>query len=1035
MKRGSIESAMYYHKIVLLLVGILVAVGIYGLWQMPKQEFPTFTVRQGLVVALYPGATSEEVEQQVAKPLEEYLFSFKEVRRDKTFSTSQDGLVIVNVELNDDVQDKDAFWSKCKHGLSAFKRQLPSGVVALEANDDFGDTSALLITFESEDKTYRELQTYMEQLEERLRQLPAVSGLRRYGWQHEQICVYLDQDKMAQYGIGSYTLIQNLFMQGFTTASGSVDNDRFVAPIHIRNDYNWERDVAEQIVYSDPSGNVIRLRDIARVEKRYPNPDSYILNNGKKCILLSMEMREGNNIVELGHRLDEILADFQQTLPDDVSIYRITDQSQVVGDSVATFLRELLIAVLSVILVVILLMPLRVAYVAASSIPITIFISLALFYLFEIELNTVTLAALIVTLGMVVDDSIVIIDNYMEKLDEGMSRWHAAIASPREFFLSVLSATMAISITFFPFLFTTHGMLYEFLKSFPWAITIILGISLSVALLVIPFLQYTIIRRGMKADVADGKRHRHFSLLDKMQGGYEWLLKRCFAHPARTLSAGVVAIAVGVGLFLVMPQRMMPIAERNQFAVEFFLPKGTAAERTAQVADSLAILLRQDPRVLSVTTFVGSGSPRFHTTYAPQIGGKNFAQFIVNTKGNRETEEVLDAYADRYADYFPDAYVRFKQMDYSDARFPFEIRLSGDSIPALKEVADTVMACMRTIDGLQLIRTDYGEQLPGVSVRLDEAEVNRLGLNKALVSMALAVHFGEGVPMTTVWDGDYPMQVLLKSERAGEARFSQIPDEYIPAMNGLVSVPLRQIATVVPDYTEGEIVRRNGVRTLSVLAEAERGRNIVDLTRRIQEKLPELRLPEGVQVSVGGMEERDNELMPQIFSGLALAFCIIFFILLFHFKQIKLALLVLGSVTLCTFGAAVGLTLRGMDLSVTGILGVVSLMGILVRNGIIMFDYAEELRRDEQMPVKEAAYHAGVRRLRPIFLTSAAASMGVVMMMLEGGSLWMPLGTVIFFGTLISMVLIATMLPVAYWLIFRGEDNRPMVNKTEVEQQ
>lgn len=1017
--RGSIESAMYYHKIVLLIVGILVLIGMWGLWRMPKQEFPSFTVRQGVVVGVYPGATSSEVEEQLAKPLERFIFGYEEVNRDKTFSTSQDGMAIVQVELNDNVRDKDAFWSKFKHGLDNFKAQLPTGVLALIANDDFGDTSALLITLESEDKTYRELATYLDQLEDRLRRVPAVSALRRYGTQQEQISVYLDQNRMAQYGIGSYTLLQTLFMQGLTTTGGSLDDGRDVLPIHVAADYRWERDIAEQIVYSDPQGHIVRLKDIARVEREYPKPDSYITNNGKRCVLLSMEMRAGNNIVELGEQLDGILDEFKRTLPDDVAIYRITDQSQVVGDSVHTFLRELLIAVLSVILVVILLMPLRVAYVAASAIPITIFISLALFYIFNIELNTVTLAALIVTLGMVVDDSIVIIDNYMDKLDQGMSRWHAAIASPREFFMSVLSATLAISITFFPFLFTTHGMINDFLLSFPWAITIILGTSLSVALLLIPFLQFSFIHRGMK--LAPGQT-RKFSALDWMQSHYERLLTGCFNRPALTILAGVAAVAVGAWLFLRMPQRMMPIAERNQFAVEIFLPKGASTDRTEAVADSLSNILRQDGRVLSVTTFIGSGSPRFHTTYAPQIGGKNFAQFIVNTKGNRETEEVLDDYTERYSDYFPDAYVRFKQMDYSDARSPIEIRLIGDDIPALKQAADSVKACMRRVAGVRLIRDNFEEVQPGVRVRLDEAECNRLGVNRTLVQAALAVHFGEGVPMTTLWEGDYPVRVMLKSDRGGEPGVEEIPDEYIPALNGLVSVPLRQIARVEPDWTEGQIVRRNGVRALSVLAEVARGENVINVTDQVKRQLPALDLPDGVRVEIGGMEERDNEFLPQVFSGLALAVCVIFFILLYHFKRINLALLVLGSITLCVFGSAIGLWARGLDFSITGILGIVSLMGILVRNGIIMFDYAEELRRDEHMSVRDAAYHAGVRRLRPIFLTSAAASMGVVMMMLEGGSLWMPLGTVVFFGTLISMVLIATILPVAYWLIFRKAD-------------
>lgn len=1015
---GIIAGAMRYHKIVLLIVGILVLVGMYGLYEMPKQEFPTFTIRQGAVVAVYPGATSSEVEERVAKPLENFIFSYKEVDKEKTCSQSRDGMAIVLVELKDDIADKDAFWSKFKHGLAAFKAELPSGVVALQAKDDIGDTSSMLVALESGQKTYRELEKYLEGLEDKLRRINAVSSLRRFGLQEEQITVYLDQNKMAEYGIGSFSLLSNLFAQGFTTVSGSIDNSRLVAPIHVADTYGGEYEVGRQIVYSDQKGRVIRLKDVARIVREYPKPDSYIKNNGEKCVLMSIEMRDGNNIVEMGKAVNETLDEYKHELPGDVHIFSITDQSKVVNDSVNKFLRELLIAVISVIVVVLLLMPVRVACVSAVSIPITIFCALALFYLFGIELNTVTLAALLVTLGMVVDDSIVIIDNYMEKLGQGMTRWQAAIAAPKEFFMSVLSATLAISVTFFPFLFTMHGMQRDFILSFPWAISIILGISLLVALFLTPWLQYSFIRSGLKPQ---GEKKRK-TPLDLLQTGYGWMLSKCFAHPYMTLSVIGMSVLVGAALFLRLPQRLMPIAERDQFAVEFYFPQGTAIERTAAVADSMERILRKDARVVSVTSFLGQGSPRFHATYAPQQGGSNFAQFIVNTKGNRETEELLDEYSDKYADSFPNARVRFKQMDYSDAAYPIEIRLAGNNVQALLQAADSVKKRMDANPGLGLVRTNYEEPLPGVCVRLKEDECARLGINRALLSANLAVHFGKGIPLTTLWENDYPVNVMLKSDRNGDADFSDLPDEYIPVMGGSVSVPLRQLANIGPDWNFGTIVRRNGVRTLSVVAEPKRGCNANRLTQEIVSSLKDAQMPEGVTLSVGGMAEKDAETLPMVFSGLFASALVIFFILLYHFKRISMAVLNISSVTLCIFGAAVGMETMGFEVSLTSVLGLVSLMGILVRNGIIMLDYAEELRLKEGMDVKDAAFHAGLRRMRPIFLTSAAAAVGVLPMVMERSALWAPMGTVIFFGTLISMVLISTMLPVAYWLVYRKQE-------------
>ena len=1026
IKRSFIESAMCYHNIVMLLMGMLVFLGVLGLAIMPKQEMPQFTIRQGAVVAVYPGATSEEVEERVAKPLENFIFGYKEVNKKKTYTQSKDGILIVFLELNDNVDDKDAFWSKFKHGLQAFKAQLPSGVLALQAVDDIADTSALLITIESKQKTYRELNTYIDNLKDRLRRIDAISNLRTYGLQNEQISIYLDQNKLSKYGIGPFSILNRLAMQGITTMSGSIDVGNITLPIHVADSYNNERDVAEQIIYSDTKGNIVRLKDIARIVREYPKQKKYIESNGNKCVLLSIEMRPGNDIVKMGQDVHQVMHDFEKTLPEDVHINTITDQSKVVSDSVVNFLRELLISVISVIVVVILLMPRRVAEVSALSIPITIFSAVGVFYLFGMELNTVTLAALIVTLGMVVDDSVVIIDNYMEKLGHGMSRWHAAIAAPREFFMSVLSATLSISLTFFPFLITMHGDMGDFVKSFPWAMFIILSISLTVSLLLTPYLQYMVIHKGISTEPKPDAKKKP---LDYLQAGYTWLLTHCFNHPRTTLGVGVTLIAIGGVVFVNLPQRMMPVAERNQFAVEFYLPNGTTAEQTANIADSMAHILQRDSLVTSVTNFIGQGSPRFHSTYAPQIGGPNFAQFIVNTASNDATEELLNKYADKYSNYFPGCFTRFKQMDYNSATYPIEIRVSGDSISDLKAIARKVENCMHEVEGINLVRTNFEQPLPGIRITPDATEANRLGVNKTLLSADLAVHFGDGLPMSTLWEGDYPVQLTLKSERndgmdslSATTGFSELDNEYIPIMGGASSVPLRQLAKITPDWHDGSIVRRNGVRTISIVGEPLRGYNAEKLTTALKEKVDSVMskasTKSDVTWEVGGMAEKDAETLPMVLKGVMIAVLIIFFILLFHFKRISLALVNLSSMSLCIFGAAIGLYLTGFEVSLTCILGVVSLMGILVRNGIIMLDYAEELRRDKGLSVRDAAFHAGERRMRPIFLTSAAASVGVLPMMIENNTLWSPMGAVIFFGTLISMVLIATILPVLYWIVF-----------------
>lgn len=311
-----------------------------------------------------------------------------------------------------------------------------------------------------------------------------------------------------------------------------------------------------------------------------------------------------------------------------------------------------------------------------------------------------------------------------------------------------------------------------------------------------------------------------------------------------------------------------------------------------------------------------------------------------------------------------------------------------------------------------------------MAVNLKEDEATRLGVTNLGLESTLAMRYGDGLAIANVWEGDYRIPVVLKSTKADRAFSADVEDELIPVAGGLENVPLRQVADVEPAWEEGQIVRRNGIYTVSVQAELERGMNAMQMTARVQEVMKDMQLSDGVTLSYGGEQEKTDEDMPQLMSGLMLASVIIFFILLAHFRKISIALLIFGSLTLCLFGTAFGILIQGVDFSITSILGVVSLMGIIVRNGIIMIDYAEELRAAEHLSASDAIYHSARRRMRPIFLTSAAASMSVIPMILGRSSLWMPMGTVICYGTLITMVFLLTVLPCMYLLIFRGTSER-----------
>ncbi len=1008
-----------YANVVVLMVCILVIFGVYALQTMNKNEFPNFTIREGVVVAVYPGATSLEIEQQVMKPLENFVFSFKEVDKVKTTSNATNGMVMIYVELDDKITDTDSFWNTFSRELAAVKQQLPPGVLATEVISNFGDTSALLITLESEDKTYRELGDYVDALQDRLRTVESVGTMNVYGKQNEQISITVDPQRLSHYGLSEKTLAATLFAKGFQTTGGEIKTDAYTLPIYIENPLNSVADIAEQIVLSTPAGEQVRLKDIADVKREYPEPTSFITNNGRKCILLSVEMKKGNNIVEMGRLVEKQLEDFKSEVPEDVTIFRITNQPEVVNSSVLDFLRELLIAIIAVIVVIVLLLPIRVALIAAATIPITIFISLGLFYAFGIELNTVTFACLIVSLGMIVDNSVVIIDDYVELIGEGMDRKEATIRSASEFLKSIFSATLAISITFFPFLLTMTGMFRDFLTDFPWAITIILMGSLLIAELLVPFLQYRFIKPVKVADLDGDTSHgkKHFSLLLAMQSGYNKFIGLCFRHPWAVLLFAVILTVGGGALLISRPMQLMPIAERNQFAVEIYLPTGTPLDKTNIVADSLANILRKDERVVSVANFHGCSSPRFQTTYAPQVGGPNFAQFIVNTSSNEATVDILNEYTAKYRDYFPEAKIRFKQLSYSNAAYPIEVRIKGHDYSMLHAVADSVMEIMHSIPEINLVSSSLNAPLVAAEVAPDFTTMSRLGLSDMMLEANLAMRYtSSGIPVATLWDGTYATPVVFKTPTSERSDVNDLRNEVLPVM-GFSSAPLRQLADVKPTWNYGQLSHRNGIPCVTISSEVERGTFALSVTSQLQKQLDRLKLPEGIDIEYGGDYSQSEEMWPPIISALLMAVVIIFFILLAHYKNVSTAALLLLCIVFCIPGAGIGLAIQGEVLSLTCTLGFISLMGILVRNVIIMIDYSEELQRSEGMTVKEAISHSAERRMRPIFLTSAAASMGVLPMVLTGTPLWRPMGTVIFWGTIITFFFIVTVIPVLYWKV------------------
>ncbi|MGM9809593.1 MAG: efflux RND transporter permease subunit, partial [Paludibacteraceae bacterium] len=1117
--RNHIEGAMRNHGLVFFLFMCLTLFGVWALTKMNKDEFPFFTIRQGVVVAVYPGATAQEVEAQVTKPLEDYINAFEEVDKAHTYSVTEDGMVYVYVSLRMFVKSNNEAWSRIRANLDLFRKtSLPKGVLAVMVVDDFGNTSSMLLAVESPERTPRELEQFARSLSDRLRTIPEMGKIKILGQRQEEIAVTIDPARLSAYGVNQNLLNAQLLLQGMRTMTGSEDGAQYQVVIP----YGSEHEIAEQIIWSDPAtGATLRLKDVATVERRYATSSKYVdfyegkalcpgtpqfiptsreqvgaqrrcglqaapgdkeeqrgmvrpgdrtsmkaapnsvepALNHTNCLIISMEMTPGNNIVEFGEKVEAQLQTARAELPPDLQFHRITDQPKVVDASVSSFLRDIIISIVVVILVMLMLFPLRTALVASTGVPVCIAIALGLMYLMGIELNTVTLAALIFVLGMIVDDSVIVIDGYTNLLEKGHSRWYSAAVSTKQLFVPMALATCSISGMFFPMTKIITGPLGEFIQLFPFAVMFALVASIFYATWVTPYMATRFVRRTRPEEKNWFERGQN-KFFGWLQRGYERLLRRCFERPWMVYLLLIGSLGLGIFLLTRLNIQLLPKAERECFAVEIHLREGSSVEETAVVADSLARILQQDPRVKSVTSFVGQASPRFHAVYAPNMAKPSYAQFIVNTVSCDATLEVIREYTPRYENHFPNAYVRFKQVDYQAAKNPVEVRFKGGDLEQMAVLADSLKAFMAQQPEMTWVHSDYDQFKRQVRIVLKEDEATRLGITQTQLSLYLATLHG-GTTMTTLYENDYPIPVVLYMEEEPRAKsqeprtLNELPrpacgegvgggeslnpqpstlnsqpsleDVLVPTNIPSLWVPLRQVATLEPAWHRAFITHYNGIPTITVGCDLRGNTSSVAAEKKVKQWINThmTDLPEGVTISYGGLSAVNSEMVPQILWSVVAALLVMLVLLLYHFGKVPLALLTLSSALLCIYGAFLGLFIFQLDISITAFLGLVALIGVIVRNAIMMYEYAEELRKTKHLSVRDAAYEAGLRRMRPIFLTSATTALGVMPMIIARTSLWMPMGVVICFGTILTLPLTITILPVMYWKLMGKKRTLP----------
>ncbi len=1011
-----VKLALAKHRVLVVISLILLAAGVHALLTMPRRSTPEITILDGLVIALYPGATAEQVEKQLTIPVEQYLFSKKEINQQKTVSKSLHSQSIVTVELNDWVNDTDTFWSELQIGLAQLRlAKLPETVIGPVVNSDFGDVVALLIAAHSSTQSPETLQRSLQKVADSLRSLKATSKVFTFGYQPEAIYVTADSKALIRYGVTLEQVMLLLHKQNSVRGAGRLETDNALIPLHVTGSYSTVESIENQRVLVLPTGEEVRIGDVAKVEQRRADPESYLRINAKEesTQFLGIEMQPGSNIVQFGEDIRQALADIQPALPPDINFTFINDQPQIVEEAVSDFEREFLTAIGAVILVIMLLLPIRVAAIAAVAIPVTVAMTFQVLDLLGIPLHEVSLASMIVVLGMFVDDAVVIADNYLEKLDEGFSRYEAAHRSASELFVPVLTATLAIIAAFAPLGWVLSGAVGEFIFALPVTVTVALSVSFFIAMLLTPFLCYTFIHTGLQKD-----GEKSGSILKLIQKAYKRMLLGGLRFPTLVILLAVLISAGGVFLLLQTSQKLFPVAERAQCIIEVDMGIGASLEATNSAVKLVEEKIAKNKLISNFASFVGIAPPRVYYSFAPEFPRKSYGCILVNTLSPKATVKLLEELQLPLENLVPGARITLQMFEQGPSvPAPIEIRISGYELPLLEELGEKVSAILQNETGTRQVQTNYKQEY-GASVLVDDEMANIYGFTTADISPIVKNGFA-GTTVSRLYDDDRIIDIVFRLQEDLRHDFSNLENFYLrsPLTNNATS--LGNIADIEPTWNIGQISHQNGIRTLAVLAHTRPGVFPENILQRVSQEIKNIPLPPGYHVVIGGEHENVLKTFGQMGQSLAISTVLIFLILLIQFGNVTETIIVMLAIPLTILGAAVGLQITGNPLGFTASIGIASLIGIVIRNSIILVDYADSLVKSG-MEVREAAITSAIRRMRPIFLTSLAAAVGVIPMILSGSPLWSPLASVFAVGVLFSMIMTLLVIPVVYNSIMKN---------------
>lgn len=1013
MKKFNLADWALRHKsIIYYFIAVLLTFGIFSFTHMGRMEDPDFTMRTMVVGVSWPGASPQQMSDQVTDKLEEKLRDLPGVDYTKSFTDGSKSVIYINLKEDLPSNKIRPTWEEARNMINDEWKSLPSGVQGPSINDRFDDVYGTIYALSGDEFSYEEKRQQAENLKRQLLSVPNVKKITLIGVQEKSLDVTINKDKLASYQVSTQQLLTALKQQSAMVPAGMVNTDTNNVYLRINGVFDSVDAVKNMPIRIN--NQTIRLGDIADVTMTYKDPSSpQFYYEGKPAIGIAISMDAGANNIEFGKAIDTKLKELKTTIPAGLSLDQVSNQPHIVKESIGDFSQSLFEAIAIVLLVSFASLGIRTGIVVALTIPVVVSTTFVLMYENGIYLHKVSLGALILALGLLVDDAIIVVEMMSVKLEEGFNHWRAATFAYESTAFPMLSGTLITCAGFLP-LALAEGMVAEFTKSLSIVVFMALILSWIASVLVSPVLGYKIIENKDEKPESEWTRRDHIMhrLKTVFYARFESLLHWALGHHKAVLLLTLGAFILSLLSFPLIKQEFFPSSTRSEIIVSMQFPQSSSIDYTQNQAKSLDALLKDNEHIDHFTTYVGEESPRFVLTLEPELPRANFMQTIIVTKSLEDRDALFKDLQDQLNDQYPSALINMQFVQIGPpSKYPVMLRVSGPDASEVKTIANDVKAKMQEDKDLHNIAFDWPDTEPVAQIHIDPDKARMLGINSYAVSLHLQSLLS-GTKSGEYYEGNQTIPVTFRlsgNENHNLAALSSLP---IQTGNGSY-VPLSQIATISMSQEEGIIWHRNMMPTISIHANVGPGVLGNAKTKEIYNKLAEYRqdLPTGYTIDLDGSAEKSVTAVQKLLVPMPIMLFAIMTILMFQLKRIALMFMALFTAPLGLIGVVLALNITRTPLGFMAILGIIALSGMIIRNSIILLDQIE-IHRAEGQSAREAIINSATLRFRPIMLTAIAAILGMIPLM--GSVFWSPLAIAFSGGLLVATILTLIVLPVMY---------------------